>query len=98
MTTRPTRRIGGRPWRRLVAYVLDRDQRICGLCQHEGADTGGHIVALEDGGLELDPTNVRAEHGRKRTLEVDGYDCPGNYAHTTGAGAPPPDPPHSRPW
>jgi 5-methylcytosine-specific restriction endonuclease McrA len=78
----PTRRIGGRPWRRLVAYVLTRDAGICHLCGHPGADTGDHLTPLEDGGPELDPANVRAAHGRRRTLEVDGYHCPGNYAHT----------------
>ncbi len=91
-----TRRRGGRPWRRLVAFVLDRDGRICGICGNPGADTGGHIVALEDGGAELDPANVQAEHGRRRTLEHDGYECPGNYAHKRGLRAA--DPPPSRVW
>lgn len=100
----PTTRRGGRPWRRVVAFVLTRDTDptrpelgpICGICGHGGADTGGHITALEDGGEELDPTNVRAEHGRRRTLELDGFDCPGNYAklHRSVTTEPPP----SRVW
>lgn len=94
-----TPRKGGRPWRRTVAYVIARDQGICALCGHPGADTGGHVIALEDGGPELDPDNVRAEHGRRRTLALDGYDCPGNYAHHRGTPAPTrPDPPPSRVW
>lgn len=99
MRPTPTPRRGGRPWRRVVTYVLLRDQGICGLCGHPGADTGGHITALEDGGPELDVDNVRAEHGRRRTLERDGYDCPGNYAHTTGHTPPDQhDPAPSREW
>lgn len=98
----PTPRVGGRPWRRLVAQVLIRDRGICQICGHPGADTGGHIVALEDGGPELDPLNVQAEHGRKRTPELDGYTCPGNYAHSTRTPRDTPDrwtrPSPSRPW
>jgi hypothetical protein len=103
-TPTPTPRRGGRPWRRLVAFVLDRDTDptrphdgpICHICGHGGADTGDHLIALEDGGPELDPTNVKAAHGRRRTLLVDGFDCPGNYAklHRTN----PPEPRHSRAW
>lgn len=92
-----TRRIGGRPWRRLRAYVIARDNGICGLCGMPGADTGGHIIALEDGGAELDPDNVRAEHGTPRTVTHHGFTCPGNYAHTTGRG-PTIDPTPSRRW
>lgn len=84
MTSNPepaaTVRKGGRPWRRLVAHVLQRDQGICHICGHPGADTGDHLDALEDGGPELDPDNVKAAHGRRRTLDADGFDCPGNFA------------------
>lgn len=101
-TTIPsTRRKGGRPWRRLVAYVLDRDQGICHLCGHPGADTGDHVHRIEDGGLELDPDNVKAAHGKARPE----YGCPGNYADTRRGRTPQatgtPDwtpPPPSRPW
>lgn len=104
MTT-PTRRVGGRPWRRVVAHTLAAaiDPRhpdlgpICALCGHGGADTGDHVTPLEDGGAELDPDNVRAAHGTRRTLDADGYDCPGNYAHQHRT-PPSPTPPPSRIW
>jgi 5-methylcytosine-specific restriction endonuclease McrA len=93
----PTRRIGGRRWSRVVSYVIARDQGICHLCGHDGADTGDHLTRLEDGGAELDPDNVKAAHGTRRTLEHDGYTCPGNYADTRRTHTPP-TPPPSRVW
>lgn len=103
-TTTPTTRKGGRPWRRLVAFILDRDTDptrpdlgpICHICGHGGADTGDHLIALEDGGDEYDPDNVKAAHGRRRTPTADGFACPGNYAklHRTAPAEPRP----SRVW
>ena len=92
-TAPSTIRKGGRPWRRIVAYVLARDGGICHLCGHDGADTGDHVTRLEDGGLELDPDNVKAAHGRARPE----YGCPGNYADTRRAPRWEPPPP-SRIW
>jgi hypothetical protein len=93
-----TNRAGGtRRWRRLVAFVLERDQRICWRCGHPGADTGGHVIAVDlRPELEYDPTNVRAEHGRRRTVAVDGFECIGNYA--AGATPPPTTAVRSRVW
>lgn len=58
-------RVGGHRWRKLVAYVLERDASICWLCGHPGADSGDHVVPLKHGGAELDPENVRAVHHRR---------------------------------
>jgi 5-methylcytosine-specific restriction endonuclease McrA len=50
-------------WRIVRAYVLTRDFRQCKLrlpgCKGR-ADTGDHIVELEDGGAPFDPSNVQA--------------------------------------
>lgn len=74
-------RRGGRRWRRLVAYVLDRDNRVCWRCGRGGADTGGHVLPVTTHPhLEYDPRNVRAEHGTRRTITEHGYECAGNYA------------------
>lgn len=54
----------GRPWRRVVALVVDRDGGLCqlrlpGCTLH--ATTGDHIIpVMLAPGLELDPDNVRA--------------------------------------
>ena len=80
-----------RRWRKVRAYVLERDRGVCHLCGLGGADTvDHHPVPVADGGTD-DPANLRAAHGR----------CPGpagggNYAKgsTTTARAPRP----SRSW
>lgn len=90
-------RRGGRRWRELVAYVLVRDQRVCWRCGHKGADTGGHVLPVETHPeLEYDPLNVRAEHGRTRTIAIDGYECIGNYA--AGSAPAPTNAVQSRRW
>ena len=92
-----TRRRGGRRWRRLVAYVLVRDGGVCWLCGHDGADTGDHVLPIDTHPhLEFDPSNVRAAHGRTRTVTGWGYYCKGNYAR--GADAAPTTSTHSRQW
>lgn len=71
----------------LVAAVIARDEGICWRCGHAGADTGGHVLPYSTHPhLALDPDNIRAEHGKRRRLEVDGYDCRGNYSYGADAG------------
>lgn len=68
-----------RAWRRLRAYVLERDRGICWRCGGAGANEGGHVIAMEiRPDLALDPDNVRAEHSTKAYAARLGYDCPGN--------------------
>jgi 5-methylcytosine-specific restriction endonuclease McrA len=77
----------GRRWLALVAYVIDRDHGICWRCGNPGADTGGHVLPYKTHPwLALDPDNLRAEHGKRRRLEHDGYDCRGNYSSGADAG------------
>lgn len=74
----------GRRWMALVAAVIQRDHGRCWRCGRLGADTGGHVLPWSTHPhLALNRDNIRAEHGRKRTAAIDGYDCPGNY----GSGA-----------
>jgi 5-methylcytosine-specific restriction endonuclease McrA len=58
----------GRPWRRVVAYVLDRDGGVCQLrltgCRLV-ATTADHVIPFRDRpDLELDPGNLRASCGK----------------------------------
>jgi hypothetical protein len=77
----------GRAWQALAAHIIDRDRGICWRCGHPGADTAGHILSYKTHPhLATDPGNLRAEHGTRRTLEVDGYECRGNYASKDDAG------------
>ena len=55
-------RPSGRPWRRLVARIVERDQGICWLCGYGGATSADHVVAIADGGHPTDPANLRAAH------------------------------------
>jgi 5-methylcytosine-specific restriction endonuclease McrA len=54
----------GRPWRRVRAYILERDGYRCWLCGRIGADTADHVIPLSKGGDPLDPGNLRAAHQR----------------------------------
>ena len=76
-----TQRWAGRRVTALNAYIIARDHGICWRCGHPGADTTGHIIPkARRPDLMWTPSNLRAEHGARRTLLVDGYDCIGNYA------------------
>jgi len=76
-----TQRWAGRRVTELNAYIIERDHGICWRCGHPDADTTGHIIPKSRRpDLMWDPHNLRAEHGTRRTLEVDGYECKGNYA------------------
>lgn len=60
MTKRPAL---GRPWRRTVAYVIQRDGATCqlrypGICTHT-ATTADHILHRSRGGTD-NPDNLRA--------------------------------------
>lgn len=66
---------------RLHAYVIARDNGICWLCGHPGADTADHVIPVEQRpDLRHDATNLRAAHGTRRTISEHGYECIGNYA------------------
>ena len=55
------KRGGSRPWRRMVATVLRRDNGICWICGQPGADTADHLLPRALGGPDtLD--NLRAAH------------------------------------
>lgn len=59
------KRRGGRPWRRVRAYVLIRDRHLCQLrypniCTTRALEVD-HIETVHDNpARELDPTNLRA--------------------------------------
>ncbi|HEY9416771.1 MAG TPA: hypothetical protein VIQ30_18605 [Pseudonocardia sp.] len=90
-------RVGGRLARKLARYVIARDQGICWLCGHAGADTADHVIpVVQRPDLQFDPTNMKAAHGEERTVSVDGYACIGNYKR--GDAAPPTDAVTSRRW
>lgn len=73
----------------LVAYILERDHWTCWRCGNAGADTGGHVLSYHTHPhLALDPDNLRAEHGKRRTIAADGYDCRGNYSYGNDTGKP----------
>jgi hypothetical protein len=77
----------GRAWLTLARWIITRDHATCWRCGHPGADTAGHILPVKTHPhLARDPSNLRAEHGRRRTLAIDGYDCIGNYAAGADAG------------
>ena len=62
--TRPKRRhlSEGRPWHRMVSFVVQRDFGRCHICGHYGARSADHIVPDTEGGK---PTadNLKAAHG-----------------------------------
>jgi 5-methylcytosine-specific restriction endonuclease McrA len=92
MDVRRTRR-----WRKLRAYVLERDRRICWRCGGAGANEGGHVIPMElRPDLALDPDNVRAEHSTRKYAASLGYDCPGN--RNTNRSTTPPPQPNRRTW
>jgi 5-methylcytosine-specific restriction endonuclease McrA len=66
-------------FKRLAREIL-RASDICWLCGNGGADTVDHVVPLAVAPqLAEVRSNLKPAHGKKRTLEADGFDCPGNY-------------------
>lgn len=87
----------GRAWAAFAAAIVARDLGICWRCGHEGAETAGHVIPwIKRPDLGLDPSNVRAEHGKRHTLAVDGFECPGNFA--SGQAETRPDHTERRTW
>jgi hypothetical protein len=77
----------GRAWLALARLVIARDNQHCWRCGRAGADTAGHILPVTTHPhLALSLDNLRAEHGRRRTQDVDGFNCIGNYAAGADAG------------
>lgn len=71
----------GRRTQAAARYTITRDHGICQICGHPGADSWGHKLPVKTHPeLEWNPSNWQAEHLTPRTLDVDGYDCPGNVA------------------
>lgn len=95
MTADP--RVGSRLARKLAKYVIARDEGICWLCGHIGADTADHVIpVIQRPDLQFDTTNMKAAHGERRTVAVDGYECIGNFAR--GDAPPPTQAMTSRQW
>lgn len=71
----------------LAAAIIARDHGICWRCGNAGAETCGHVLPWKTHPwLALDPDNLRAEHGKRRHLETDGFECRGNYSFGADAG------------
>jgi 5-methylcytosine-specific restriction endonuclease McrA len=86
-----------RRWRKLRAYVLERDRHTCWRCGGAGANEGGHVIPMEiRPDLALDPDNVRAEHSTRAYALSLGYDCPGN--RNTNRSTTTPTQPNRRTW
>lgn len=66
--------LGGRAWRRIVAFVVKRDRGICHLCGEDGADSADHVILRSQGGSDH-PDNLLAAHllcnQRRGTLSVE---------------------------
>lgn len=101
MNSKPIR--SGRAAQRALAYTLRRDNGICWICGHPGADTRDHITPVDlDPTIANDPTNWAAAHGTARPE----YGCPGQYARGNHPGprrpqptthpTPPPTPPSTK--
>lgn len=93
----------GRAWIRLRDHLLAENRRTnggrCWRCGHPGADTLGHVLPWRTHPqLALDPNNLRPEHGARRYLDQDGFDCIGNYAAGADAGHTTTPPPARRTW
>ena len=78
MTQRQGKR-GDRVWQVLRRAIL-AESDICWLCGKPGADTVDHVVPVSVAPwLELEPSNLRPAHGRKRP------GCIGNYGRGNGS-------------
>lgn len=74
---------GGRDAQRARRYVLQRDNGICWICHHPGADSLDHIKQRKTHPeLTWDPTNWAAAHGAAQPQ----FGCPGQYARGNNPG------------
>lgn len=84
-----TTRQGGRPWRRIRAFVLTRDRGLCQLrypeiCTTRATQVDHILQVLTRPDLELDPANLRAVctpcHEHRTGLQAGGTDRPPHVA------------------
>jgi hypothetical protein len=73
----------GRKVTTAIAWTVNRDAGICGICDHTEANSLDHIVPVaERPDLEWDPDNWRACHlnpaGQPKGCTHPGCHCPGN--------------------
>lgn len=75
----------GRPWRRIRAFVLNRDSFACqlrypGICTTRATEVDHIVMFINRKDLELDPTNLRAVcvpcHTHRTGLQASGNDRP----------------------
>lgn len=96
--------MAGKPWsgRRVTEarrYTLQRDQFICWLCGHHGANSLDHVQPKSTRpDLMWDPLNWKAAHltpaGTRHGCKTEGCTCTGNISRK----ATPPNQPRTRPW
>jgi hypothetical protein len=66
----------GAAWRRIAAFVANRDRGICHICGHPGAGVPDHLVPVtERPDLALKAENMKAAHGYRRSAPGFGA-CP----------------------
>ncbi len=71
-----------------IRFVVTRDNGMCGICDHPGANSLDHIKPVTEAPhLEWDPTNWQAAHldpaGRPNGCNTHGCHCPGNRGRGT---------------
>jgi hypothetical protein len=54
----------GALWRRITAYVVNRDRGTCWICGHPGAQSADHVIPVtERPDLAVTASNLKAAHG-----------------------------------
>lgn len=73
----------GRKVTNAIAYVVNRDDGICGICDHPGANSLDHVLPVVNRpDLEWEPTNWQAVHldpaRQPKGCPTPGCHCTGN--------------------